>query len=180
MTTLSFTLPDQSFLFHTLQRCHYIDRFQEVLTDRKDSIKLAQAVATFFTASPGWVRPLVGLRNQIAGLLGLKRFVTVKKEKLSNTGCRLQALPLQLFHQTDNEIVLGDDDRHLSFRISFYLERQNIPPFQKVVMVTTMVQFHNLLGKLYFFPVRAFHRRLVPALLKSMAGELEQQNFQPQ
>jgi hypothetical protein len=34
------------------------------------------------------------------------------------------------------------------------------------VVVSTIVRFHNWLGRAYFVPVRPFHRLIVPAMIR--------------
>jgi hypothetical protein len=38
------------------------------------------------------------------------------------------------------------------------------------VTVTTLVRFHNALGRVYFVPVAPAHRRIVPAMMRSAAA----------
>ena len=171
MTTLTFALPDQSFLLHTLQRCHYIDRCQKAFTDRDDSVEMADVVQAFFSANLCWVQPLVTFRNKVAGILGLKPFPSGLTEHqnwwYNHKAERLISFPLHLFSHSENEIVLGADDKHLDFRISFFVEKCPNQPGRKLLTITTMVQFNNAWGRVYFMPVQPIHKLVVPALLRS-------------
>jgi hypothetical protein len=71
--------------------------------------------------------------------------------------------------RSDNEIILGDDDRHLDFRIGILRQVEN---GQIAVIVSTIVSFHNWLGHLYFVPVQPFHRVIVPVLMRRAVARL--------
>lgn len=179
MTTLSFALPDQSFLFHTLQRCHYIDRSQKTFSDVKDGIQLTDVVQAFFMAKPYWVKALLALRNKMGGFFGLKPFYSGFTDKRNwwydHKSAGLISFPLQLFSHSENEIVLGADDRHLNVRISFFLEKTFLPG-NKQLTVTTMVQFNNAWGRLYFLPVQPLHKLVISSLLRSAVRSLAKNN----
>ncbi|HEV7331471.1 MAG TPA: DUF2867 domain-containing protein [Flavisolibacter sp.] len=176
MTTLSFALPDQSFLFHTLQRCHYIDRCQKMFADVQDDIQLTDAVQAFFSTEPYWVKVLLAFRNKVGSFLGLKPFLSGFTEERNwwydTKSEGLISFPLQLFSHSENEIVLGADDRHLNFRISFFLENGHLPGTKRLT-VTTMVQFNNSWGRVYFLPVQPMHRLVMPSLLRNAVRTLE-------
>lgn len=167
MTTLSFALPDQSFLFHTLQRCHYIDHCQKTFSDLHDNIQIADAVQAFFSSEPYWIKTLLALRNKLGKYFGVKPFTEQSSWWYDHKSAELISFPLQLFSHSENEIVLGGDDRHLDFRISFFLENASNRPGNKRLVVTTMVQFNNAWGRAYFLPVQPLHKLIVSALLRN-------------
>ena len=43
----------------------------------------------------------------------------------------------------------------------------------KNLTISTTVEYNNWFGKLYFFPVRPFHKLIVPAMLKGIIKKLE-------
>ena len=61
-------------------------------------------------------------------------------------------------------ILLGEDDRHLDFRLSVLRQRGGTADW---VVVSTVVRFNNWLGRAYFLPVRPLHQLIVPAILRS-------------
>ena len=99
-----------------------------------------------FGAFPPWVGVLMRLRDLLVGPLGL---VTAS----SRAGPGFPELAV-----ADDEVLIGMDDRHLSFRVSVRTE-----PCE--VSVTTTVQVHNGLGRLYWSVVRWFHPVVVRAML---------------
>jgi hypothetical protein len=173
MTTLSFTLPDQSFLYHTLQRCHYIDRCQKTFSDVEDTIQITEAVQAFFSGETYWVKALLLLRNKTGNFLGVKPFIEKRNWWYDSKSEELISFPLQLFSHSENEIVLGSDDRHLNFRISFFLEKASNKPGSKRLTITTMVQFNNAWGRVYFLPVQPLHKLILSSLLRSAVRTIE-------
>ncbi|HEX8121087.1 MAG TPA: DUF2867 domain-containing protein [Solirubrobacteraceae bacterium] len=57
------------------------------------------------------------------------------------------------------EVVVGLDDRHLDFRAQLRCA-------DGVLSLVTSVEFHGLLGRAYFLPVRLIHPILVRRLLR--------------
>jgi hypothetical protein len=78
-----------------------------------------------------------------------------------------------VFDKTDNEIVIGENDKHLDFRVSLLFDENKNHFDEKSLTISTTVKFHNWLGVLYFLPVRPFHKLIVPAMLQNMIGKLE-------
>ena len=110
----------------------------------------------FVKKSPSWISALMRLRDAIVGVFGLKRSIDAPKSDDFVGFFRIIA-------RNDHEILAGEDDRHLDFRVSFLYE-----PDASLV-VTTVVKFHNAFGRAYFVPVRPFHRLIVPAMLRAVA-----------
>jgi hypothetical protein len=75
-------------------------------------------------------------------------------------------------NRTENEVILGEDDRHLNFRISL-LKSDTPTPHQKKLTLSTTVEFKNWFGKLYFLPVQPFHSLIVPTMLNGILNDLE-------
>lgn len=95
---------------------------------------------------PSWVAALMGVRDAVVRPLGLR---TTRSEERS----------FPVLATSGDEVLLGLDDRHLSFRVSVRVE-------ENAVCVTTLVQRHNLLGDLYWSLVRWFHPVVVRSLLR--------------
>jgi Protein of unknown function (DUF2867) len=70
---------------------------------------------------------------------------------------------LPVLARTDEESVIGLDDRHLDFRAAVRVHDRRL-------RMTTAVRFHGLAGRAYFLPVRPVHSRLVvPGMLRRAA-----------
>lgn len=125
---------------------------------------------------PPWIVAAMRARDSIVGtLFGLKTSNDVAVGDRANLAGEPEAsVPLALvpgvrrgifriLERTPDEILLGEDDRHLDFRLSLLHERIGDDAF---VTVSTVVRFHNALGRAYFLPVRPVHERIVPAMMR--------------
>lgn len=104
-----------------------------------------------FTHPPRWIRHALGLRDTLVGALGLK------------TNDLHATTPFPELKRTEREVIYGLDDRHLDFRASVHVH-QSADGVE--VAIVTVVQRHNLLGRLYFLPVRAVHPLVIRSLLR--------------
>lgn len=82
----------------------------------------------------------------------------------------------KVFDKTTNELILGEDDKHLNFRVSLLIDSQNESKTDKKLIISTTVKFNSWFGRLYFLPVRPFHKLIVPSMLKGIINDIEKQN----
>lgn len=156
-------VPQDSCLSAQLETAYFYDAY-EVRQKECDESALQVALRLAGTA-PGWFDFLMMLRNRIVGLFGLKnlgRLSAVDRRKAPGdyrVGDRIGIFTL--LSVTPEEVVLGDDDKHLRAQISVF-KRNN-------VTISTVVHVHNFLGRAYLFFVIPAHRLLVPPLLKRLA-----------
>lgn len=113
-------------------------------TPRRDPQEWADAV---FHEPPVWIQVLFGVRELLVRAVGIER----GGEHVFDTVSR-----------TDDEVVLGVDQRHLSFRAAVLVERDR-------VVVTTVVKLHNRRGAAYFALVRIVHPLIVRSMLARAA-----------
>jgi len=116
--------------------------------------------------TPAWVNFLMTVRNRIVAFVGLKNLghlddvIPNKDAAAYPVGSRVGIF--SLLSATDDEIVLGDSDKHLDVRVSIRkLKRET----RETVAVSTVVHIHNRLGRAYMFVVAPVHRLIVPAVL---------------
>jgi hypothetical protein len=64
--------------------------------------------------------------------------------------------------RNENEIVMGEKDKHLNFNTSVFIDRENA-----FIYLTTIVHFNNILGKAYFIPVKPFHKLIIKSSLRN-------------
>ena len=124
-----------------------------------------KALAQFIFSNPdGGVSVLMQLRDLIVGRFGLKTAADLKKVSDPRIGL------FKVYETNAAEIILGEDDKHLDFRVSV-LHRIEQHPGEKAafVVVSTVVHCHNRLGRLYLSLVEPFHRRVVKAMLRRAA-----------
>ncbi len=117
--------------------------------------------------TPAWIENLMRLRNRMVAWVGLKDLGAMSAldlERSSTDYSRGDRVGIfTLLDRTENEVVLGDNDRHLDVLVSVHM-RRNPPTGQTLVTVTTVVHVHNLLGRLYMIPVRPAHYLIARAM----------------
>ena len=98
-----------------------------------------------FHQPPAWVVAALAARNAVVAPLGLKAPSSTRKG-------------FPVLGRTDDELLMGLDDRHLDFRVSVLVR-------DGVLTVATRVRLRNALGRAYFAPVRLIHPIVVRAML---------------
>lgn len=180
MKILKSNLPASSLLRLENKKFDFIDSFEGFITDKNDSINSQKIGKAFFTSSPKWVEKLMVFRNKIVSVFGLKTSGNSlnREQQLENFKCENgeQLGLFKVFSRNENEVVIGEDDKHLNFRVSLYLEKNTNQINKKKIIISTTVEFNNWFGKIYFLPVRPFHKIIVPTMLKAIIKELELKN----
>ena len=178
--TESQTYPPHSIIAKGLSGpIHYIDSFGITIPEgREDSIDYL--TTRLFLSVPGWAKVLLELRDKIVGPLGLATGDSLEPGARNmdinavDPGIRYapgdRAVFFSVVDRTEDEVVMGEDDKHLYFRTS--LCRGEETPQGIPLHLTTLVQFHNIWGRVYFAPVKLFHRLLMVALLKNFRKSL--------
>ncbi|SEL71975.1 Protein of unknown function [Aquimarina amphilecti] len=160
-------LPETSLLLKN--EYDYSDSFISEFIDKEDTIDILVVTKAFFSTSPKWIEKLFLLRNKIVAIFGLKTGDSLEKRKETLNNFRGDIGDkvgiFKVFDKSENEIILGEDDMHLNFRVSLLLDSK--PNSSKNLTISTIVNFNNWFGKLYFLPVKPFHKLIVPTMLKS-------------
>jgi hypothetical protein len=128
-----------------------------------DPERLARFV---FAGQAPWVARLLWLRDRIVSVFGLKttsQLQDARRAAAESPAVRRVAF-FRIYEQDASEIILGEDDSHLDFRVSVRCE----PQAQQLV-VTTVVKCHNLVGRLYILVIAPFHRLVVRSALRRAA-----------
>jgi hypothetical protein len=180
MTINKSKLPDKSLLKIDEKSFDYIDSFQGSFIDKNGNIDSTKIGKSFFESGPKWIDKLFAFRNKLVGLFGLKTSgkITDRQKLLDNFKCEKgeQLGLFKVFAKTADEIVLGEDDKHLNFRVSLLIDKQTESKTDKNLIISTTVKFNNWFGRFYFIPVRPFHKLIVPTMLKGIIKNIEQQN----
>ncbi len=180
MTVKKIELPENSILKKDGKNYDYIDSYQSDFTTTNNNIGITEIGKMFFKSGPKWVGKLFTIRNKIVGLLGLKTAGSIndRQKLLDNFKCEPgeQLGLFKVFSKTNNEIILGEDDKHLNFRVSLFLDQRLNETNKKTLSISTTVEFNNWFGRIYFLPVRPFHKLIVPTMLKGIIKELEKRN----
>jgi hypothetical protein len=150
-------IPDKSIISNGFGEANYCDSYRIV----KQTNETVDEITTQIFKMPQWIMALMKIRNGIVKLFGLR---TGKNENVKEAAYYPVGSKAGYFTVTErnvNEIVMGEDDKHLYFRASVLVDRE-----QSFIYLTTIVQFHNVWGRIYFLPVKPFHRLIIKSLLK--------------
>lgn len=125
------------------------------------------ALARFALETPApWVDRLMRLRDGIVSLFGLK----TAKALRTDTSARTPRVGMFRIYETHaDEVVLGEDDRHLDFRLSVRRGMSATSGGGDELVAVTVVHCHNLLGRNYIRLIAPFHRMVVRSALDRAA-----------
>ncbi|HEV7318435.1 MAG TPA: DUF2867 domain-containing protein [Ensifer sp.] len=140
-----------------LPNADWADRFELALDGK--GMTAAEAAERSLGRSPRWVRNLLRIRNGAVSIIGLKT-AAPGPGRLGLVG----AFPV--LEKSDDEVVLGLDDKHLDFRIVVDVRAGSA--VNQIVGVTTLIRRHNALGRVYLAAVMPFHKMIVPTLLEGV------------
>ncbi|HAR52196.1 DUF2867 domain-containing protein [Roseovarius nubinhibens] len=111
---------------------------------------------------PAWVRLLLRLRGLLLSPFDLKSQDT--------GGDSIAIFPVT--HESAQELVLGFDDHHLDFRISFFAR-------DGYIHNATWVRRHNRFGRLYLAAVMPFHILIAKQMLARLHRHAERPADRP-
>ncbi|WP_426176977.1 DUF2867 domain-containing protein [Massilia sp. TWR1-2-2] len=157
-------LPAQSAVTHLYKGVNLADAFAIRLPPgaSSDPDLLARFI---FSHQPSWVRNLTGIRDIIVARFGLK---TARHLATLASGAKADRVGIfKVYSTSETEIVLGEDDKHLDFRVSVLCSRGAADGRQ--LTISTVVHCHNLLGRAYLLVIAPFHRLVVKASLRRAA-----------
>jgi hypothetical protein len=135
-------IPGGSGVLNGFGEVNFGDTYQIVARTDRSAAEIMREIMTL----PRWVAALLRLRHAIVGVFGLK------------TGGADTAFPV--ISQTESEVVTGLADKHLNFRAALTKD-----PAAGTIFLTTVVHFNNIWGRLYFLPVKPFHKIIMRTLL---------------
>lgn len=132
--------------------------------------EIAQRV---FIGQPAWARALMAIRDLSVSPFGLK--TTAALPTNLDIGAPIQVGdPINFLcvrSISDDEIILGEDDDHLDFKIS--VNRKTDTPREGEtgcqISLATWVRTHNRLGRIYLATITPLHILIVKASLKRLA-----------
>ncbi len=152
-------IPELSIVTNGFGTVSYFDVFK-IMHPLNRSID--QLTADIFTL-PAWGSMLMRIRNAMVRPFGLKTSPIEKIEPLQNSYYQVGSHigPFAVLLRTDDEIVVGQNDKHLQFRASVYADKK-----ASCLYIITVVTLLNVYGKIYFFAVKPFHRLIVRTALQ--------------
>ncbi|MDQ0740508.1 DUF2867 domain-containing protein [Pseudomonas sp. W4I3] len=150
-------VPSGSGIAHLYELMHLADAFAIRLPGGASSDP--DVLARFILAhQPAWIGWLMNVRDTLVACFGLK---TAKY--LASLTNRIGIF--KVYSANPTEIVLGEDDKHLDFRISLLCSDEAEPQGGRQLIFSTVVHCHNRLGRAYLFVIAPFHRLVVRASL---------------
>jgi hypothetical protein len=108
-----------------------------------------------------WIDNLLVARDTLMSLFGVKSAAAMREAGDERIGM------FKVYSKSADEIVLGEDDKHLDFRISVLRQMRAISTGEApYLVVTTVVHAHNMLGKLYLLAATPAHKLIVPSMMQ--------------
>jgi hypothetical protein len=130
----------------------------------KDPEVLARFI---FSQLPPWMFGLMKIRDMVVAGLGLKTTKHLKAADARNNENRVGIF--KIYGKEAAELILGEDDKHLDFRLSVLHSDAAAPSGKQRLTLSTVVHCHNRLGRLYIFIIAPFHRLLVQSSMRHAA-----------
>ena len=159
-------LPPQSAVATAFKSVNLADAFSIELPS--GASKNPDVLARFiFSVQPSWIGALTNVRDAIVAAFGLK---TAKHlATLSSDPAAKRVSIFRVFGMSETEVVLGENDKHLDFRVSILCTPDSPPNTGSRLTLSTVVHCHNRLGKTYLSVIAPFHRQVVIASLRRAA-----------
>lgn len=163
------SIPQNSLVSNYLPS-DYSDSFECNFISSKD-IKPDDVQIAFWTTKPIWVDWLLKLRAILVKPFGIKSDINDYADNLrecliNGISCKYISAP----SKSNNETVTCNVDKHLTFYLSVIILKGD--GNKKSVIITTLVNFHNLLGRCYFFVIYPFHNILVRVMLRYLVKKI--------
>lgn len=158
----SVAFPSESNVFHMFETTDLADSYAIRLP--KNAIADPELLARFlFSHQSPWVVLLMRMRDALVARFGIKT-----SEQMQNS-CGERIGIFKIYETGMHEIILGEDDIHLDFRLSVLLQTKMVSAKSaSCLILSTVVHCHNRLGRIYIKLIAPFHRMVVrSALLRS-------------
>ena len=138
----------------------------------RSDIPVAEVTQRIFTDLPCWINSLLAARDVGVSVFGLKTTASLPRNEAMRdsveVGDQINFFPVRSIDE--NEIILGEDDRHLDFKIAVRRDGENADR----ISLATWVRTHNPLGAIYLRTITAFHILIVNSRLAALARHYAQ------
>jgi hypothetical protein len=134
----------------------------------KDAITDPEQLARFlFSHQAPWVAGLMRVRDALVAGFGLKTAKQLQTLVASNDK---RIYLFKIYETSAHEIVLGENDKHLDFRVSVLRQAATAGTGDAPCLIlSTVVHCHNRLGRAYIMLIAPFHRMVVRSDLRRAA-----------
>ncbi len=103
---------------------------------------------------PSWIGWLTNVRDAIVACFGLK---TAKELATLADEAKADRIGIfKVYGRSEAEIIMGEDDKHLDFRLSVLRSPGPSPTLGDQLTVSTVVHCHNRLGRAYILVIALF------------------------
>jgi hypothetical protein len=143
--------PKNSIVFNGFGKIDYMDSYR-IIKSMDENIE--EISAQIFNL-PLWVNLLMKIRDVMVRPFGLKTGREFARDKKPGEGFFTKIA------QTENELIMGENDRHLNFRVSVLIDR-----LSSLIYLTTIVHYNNKMGNAYFLFIKPFHKIIVKSTMK--------------
>lgn len=154
-------LPAGSQLYHYLEKTDFEDAY--AFRSQSAGLSMEDIYIRIFNTAPLWVEYAMRLRNVLVAPFGLKTEIEKNRPPMIKEGEKSGIF--RIYKILENEIVAGEDDKHLNFRVSVHRNMVSSP----VITVSTIVQYNNAFGRMYMTLISPFHKMVVKSILKASA-----------
>jgi hypothetical protein len=160
-------LPTESAVTRLYHAPDLADAYAVRLPD--NAIDDPELLARFvFAHQAGWVAKLMGVRDALVARVGLKTAKQLRAQ--SADGSRERVDIFRIYTRSAHEIILGENDSHLDFRLSVLQQtRHTREGRSRYLVLSTVVHCHNGLGRFYILAIAPFHRMVVRSALRRAA-----------
>jgi hypothetical protein len=164
-----YFIDENAPLFSLLERVDYSDAYSCCFQTHKP-LKVEEVVLAFFKSAPEWLHKLFDIRDRMVSGLGIKTVNRKERDRLLREFKVEPGQALGLFtviQKTRNEVIMGENDKHLNFRVAVQLHQQESESGKSEIVFMTAVQVHNRLGRYYFMLIKPFHHLVVKVMLRN-------------
>jgi hypothetical protein len=160
-------LPSQSAVATAFKSANFADAFSIRLPS--DASINPDVLARFiFAEQPSWIGALIQVRDAVVAGFGLKTAKHLATLPGDATAPRISIF--RVFGTSETEVVLGENDKHLDFRVSILCTPGSPATTGNQLTLSTVVNCHNRLGRAYLLVIAPFHRQVVKASLRRAAN----------
>lgn len=170
MSETFITVPSDSLLNQVPLKKDYLKVYNVSVVK---GIGLEKIVGTFFSSSPEWLQEINSTGNEIKEKIGFKvsekNLNSISPGKLK-VGDRIGNYLIKAINE--REILLAEDGKSTKTRLSFFLLPLKEGHQKQVLVISHLVQFVGLMGRLYWKGVRYYQEELMRETIDNTAKKL--------
>ena len=162
-TVTPVALPAESGVCQLYKATNLADAYAVPLPEGTSTNPELLARFIFAQQSP-WISGLMRVRDALVARFGLKTSGQLMKADGLASANRIGLF--KIYNRSTHEIIMGEDDKHLDFRLSLLYQVRPSAVSSPRLILSTVVHCHNRLGRTYIFIIAPFHRLIVQSMLR--------------